>query len=470
MYQVVFCARLAFLVGCHTMILTNSSGGCIPNQKPGSVVILKDYVRDVNYHVLNHSANDVMFGRRHLPGTKTIDQGLAKILGQVAEQVNFPYYFGTYWYVMGPTYETGSQVQHIIKLGGSCVGMSTVPSILACANIGLRTCCLALCTNVAAGLSDEPLNHSVVVREANLAKKGFGAYVEKCILSIPDPGVNSSTFQLKLNERINYITENNNGIVWDSELYKRVNLGTYKDIYKDIIYIRSFLGNLLEINVGFGGKDTSSIKDNKDSKKLLIANREGPIPIWLLHHPFTMNVRHFECPIAFPLKTLINGWTKIAVSSSAQEAVLYFMLDSNKNLIVVLQGLQLEGLAFSEANYVINLLYGVIGHKNLYFMNVFTAFDTKNIYDKEEKDSYFDNNDDVDFKDSGTSTVISNKFALVKDWVDFEGGHARYPWPLFPPTDENADDTKVMFKYGFFGDFDSPSFSHCGEFIAKHFV
>eukprot|EP01084_Bolivina_argentea_P138442 243720_1 len=66
MFQVTFCARLAYLCGVHTLILTNAAGGCIPNQQPGSVVVLSDFIRDVNYTVLGHSANEGMFGVRHM--------------------------------------------------------------------------------------------------------------------------------------------------------------------------------------------------------------------------------------------------------------------------------------------------------------------------------------------------------------------------------------------------------------------
>ncbi|ETO10437.1 purine phosphorylase family protein [Reticulomyxa filosa] len=122
MYQIVFCTRLAYLVGCHTMILTNSSGGCIPHQKPGSVVIVNDFIRSAYYKVLNHSASDAMFGVRHPRGDHLLDPDLISLFGKVAEEMNFPHYFGSYWWACGPVYETAAQIRFIIACDGASVG------------------------------------------------------------------------------------------------------------------------------------------------------------------------------------------------------------------------------------------------------------------------------------------------------------------------------------------------------------
>lgn len=111
MYQCTFCVRLAYLCGCHTIILTNASGGCIPNQEAGSVVIMTDYIRDVDYRILDHSANDPMFGTRHQRGDDLIDQQLIAFFEETAKECHFTYYLGNYWWCHGPCYETKTQIQ-----------------------------------------------------------------------------------------------------------------------------------------------------------------------------------------------------------------------------------------------------------------------------------------------------------------------------------------------------------------------
>lgn len=449
MYQVTFCARLAYLCGVHTLILTNAAGGCIPNQKAGSVVIMTDYIRDVNYNVLNHSANDQMFGVRHMKCDKLLDKNITNLLLTTAKECEFPYYCGTYWWCMGPCYETASQIRFSIKTGAQCVGMSTVPSILAAKNIGLRVAAMSLCTNVAAGLADEELNHDIVVENAKAAAVGFTSFVEQSLLKIDDPSSynsyqfesNNNLHDLKLN--LSNLSMDIDTTSFDEYIYPRKYLGTYDALYKDIAYLRKFLSNVLDLKVTTNpdmagipqsrslsatpkSNDTSQKKTSSSSSQSLqskhkefqapidfapqkhlrphthkyhtlkgknvlnsnqftenIQNRNGPIPIWILHDPFKFDTATLQCPIAVPLKTLW-GFSSLTTSASARNAILNFGFDQHYNLIVVIVGLSLGGFSFDECNYIINLLYGILGHKNLYFTNMFYAFPSKTMYSDDE--------------------------------------------------------------------------------------
>eukprot|EP01084_Bolivina_argentea_P149755 261589_1 len=513
MYQVTFCARLAYLCGCHTLILTNAAGGCIPNQEAGSVVIMTDYIRDVNYTILAHSSNDQMFGVRHMKCNKVLDNQLTQMLITTAKECDFPYYSGTYWWCMGPCYETASQIQFSIQTGAHAVGMSTVPSILAAHNIGLRVAAMSLCTNVAAGLADEILCHDVVISNAEAAAVNFTNFVEAALLKITSPNNNdmmndyhSQLDNFKLN--LSQLTMNIDTASFDEFIFPRKYIGTYSDLYKDIAFIRSFLSNVLDLNISpmkkkksthniqrmppaietavssitppGGGNEKQFKFDNTSEKKTKefqapidfappaikvrsqshghvshtfssshhnksfqmkghivenIRNRDGPIPIWILHDPFKFDTTRLQCPISVPLKTL-SGFNCIITSTSARNAILNFGFDSHYNLIVVIVGLQLGGFSFDECNYIINVLYGVLGHKNLYFTNMFYAFPTKTMYseEKEEKEE-----------------IERGQYALIKDSVDFKGGFPRFPSPLFPPKEINTSDCYVRMKYGVFG-------------------
>lgn len=475
MYQVTFCARLAYLCGVHTLILTNAAGGCIPNQRAGSVVIMTDYIRDVNYHVLNHSANDQMFGVRHMKCNNLLDKNITNLLLSTAKETKFPYYSGTYWWCLGPCYETSSQIRFSIKTGAQCVGMSTVPSILAANNIGLRVAAMSLCTNVAAGLADEELNHDIVVENAKLAAHGFTNFVEQALLKIDNPdSYNSFQFEsnnlhdLKLN--LSKLSMDIDTATFDEYIYPRKYIGTYNEIYKDIAYLRNFLSNILDLKININDSNNISSLPQKTQKtpktppqiqktqkidfaphqyhtikgndiiinRDKIQNRDGPIPIWILHDPFQFDTATLQCPIAVPLKTL-SGWKAITTSFSAQNAILNFGFDQYYNLIVVIIGLSLSGFSFDESNYIINLLYGVLGHKNLYFTNMFYAFPTKTMYS------------DDDGEEEKKNDIPRGQYALIKDSVDFKGGFPRFPRPLFPPKEINTNDCYIRMKYGIFG-------------------
>ncbi|HAE23364.1 MAG TPA: hypothetical protein DCG47_13750 [Spirochaetaceae bacterium] len=70
---------------------------------------------------------------------------------------------GVYAAFTGPSYETPAEVRMASVMGADLVGMSTVPEAIAARYLGMRVMGLSCVTNMAAGISDEPLAHDEVV-------------------------------------------------------------------------------------------------------------------------------------------------------------------------------------------------------------------------------------------------------------------------------------------------------------------
>jgi len=435
MFQVTFCARLASLCGVHTLILTNAAGGCIPNQQAGSVVVTTDFIRDLNYTVLAHSANDAMFGPRHSRSDELLDRGLTELLIATAKETSFPNYSGVYWMCLGPCYETKEMVQFCIRCGAAAVGMSTVPSVLAAKNMGLRVAAMSLCTNVAAGLEDEELSHSVVVQNAKNAEKGFGEFVKTALLRMDDPAdyvppdaADGGLQRLRLN--LTRLAMEADPRSADELLFPRKYLVSYHQQYTDIVSLRRLLSKVLDLSPsGHSAKGR-------------------PVAIWLLHDPFAFDAATLRCPLSVPLKAL-SGFSAISSTASADSGVLHFGSggDDGRHLIVVVSGLTLSGMSFDECNAVINVLYGVLGHKNLYFLSLFHALPTATMYAAADCDRKPDGGDDQKQDDA----VRRGEYAVIADTVDFKGGFPRFPRPLFPPKETNCGDVAVRMKYAVFG-------------------
>jgi purine-nucleoside phosphorylase len=154
-----------------------------------------------------------------------------------------------------------------------------------------------------------------------------------------------------------------------------------------------------------------------------VSNPAGPVPVWIMHDPFWFDIgAHLDCPITIPLYEL-RGFRSIATTSSSRHACLTFGISDEGALIGVLSNLHLDGLSFDETNHLLSLVHGTIGHQNIHFLNLFTAFNTATMYNK-----------DVRTKKDG-------KFVLVKDYVDFHGGSPRFAFPLLPSTILDVDES-----------------------------
>lgn len=66
-------------------------------------------------------------------------------------------------------------------LGGSAVGMSTVPEVIAASHCGLEVLALSCITNLAAGILDQPLSGEEVIETAGKAGRKFTELLEKIV-------------------------------------------------------------------------------------------------------------------------------------------------------------------------------------------------------------------------------------------------------------------------------------------------
>lgn len=157
--SVVHAVRTAAASGCTTIVLTNGCGGLNPAWTPGTPVLIRDH--------LNLTAASPIEGAHFVDLTDLYSPRLRALARDVDPGLDE----GVYVQFRGPHYETPAEVRMAKILGGDLVGMSTTLEAIAARQSGLEVLGISLVTNLAAGISDQPLSHDEVL-EAGQAAAG----------------------------------------------------------------------------------------------------------------------------------------------------------------------------------------------------------------------------------------------------------------------------------------------------------
>ncbi|MEJ2583457.1 MAG: purine-nucleoside phosphorylase, partial [Acidobacteriota bacterium] len=109
------------------------------------------------------------FGPQFPDMSEAYDPELREIAQAAAEEAGFAVHEGVYVALLGPSFETPAEIRMLRVAGGTVVGMSTVPEVIAARQMGLRVLVLSFAANPAAGLVDRPLTHTEVLEEGEKA-------------------------------------------------------------------------------------------------------------------------------------------------------------------------------------------------------------------------------------------------------------------------------------------------------------
>jgi purine-nucleoside phosphorylase len=134
--------------GVGGLLLTNAVGGISEGFDAGSIAIVVDHLNLQGQSPLAGPA----FGARFPDLSRAYDPSFRSILRQCADAAGIVTRDAVLAAMLGPSYETPAEVRMLGRLGADIVGMSTVPEVIAAAEIGLRCAVLSLVANRAAGL------------------------------------------------------------------------------------------------------------------------------------------------------------------------------------------------------------------------------------------------------------------------------------------------------------------------------
>ena len=157
--------RVLGALGVRTLVITNAAGGLNPRYTVGDVMAIDDHICLMGLSCLAPPSS--MSGDRIArPAARHYDESLIRQATEIAGAGGFQLQRGVYVSVTGPSYETRAEYRAFRRIGGDCVGMSTVPEVLAASACGMRVLGLSTITNVARPDAPQVVSAAEVVEVA----------------------------------------------------------------------------------------------------------------------------------------------------------------------------------------------------------------------------------------------------------------------------------------------------------------
>ena len=180
--ELVIPVRTFSSLGAKNLILTNAAGGISLDYNPGDIVSITDHI--------NLTGDNPLIGKNlddFGPRFPDMSEVYSKQFLQIAESISknhFEFKTGIYAWFTGPTYETPAEVNFAKRIGADLVGMSTVPEAIVAKHAGMNVSAFSLVTNLAAGISDSPLDHNEVIEIAELSKVKLQTFMKEFLSQI----------------------------------------------------------------------------------------------------------------------------------------------------------------------------------------------------------------------------------------------------------------------------------------------
>ena len=151
--------------GASVLVLTNAAGSLRSDVGPGRLMAITDHINLTGVNLLA-GPNDSSIGPRFPSLRDAYDPALLGLLRGCAADIGVALAEGVYLAVSGPSFETPAEIRAFRVMGADAVGMSTVQETILARHCGMRVAAVSVITNLAEGMTDEPLSHDQTLRAA----------------------------------------------------------------------------------------------------------------------------------------------------------------------------------------------------------------------------------------------------------------------------------------------------------------
>ncbi|MBQ8482032.1 MAG: purine-nucleoside phosphorylase [Alphaproteobacteria bacterium] len=162
-------------LGITQMIVTNAAGSLRTSLPTGSLLLIRDHI--------NLSGLNPLIGQHEAPYfpdmSNAYDYDMRQKFLRIAAQENITVPEGVYMMVLGPNYETKSEVRLFQSFGADAVGMSTVSEVISAVHKGIKILGISVISNLCTGLTDKQQDHDDVLQQVQKSSVKLGMLIQK---------------------------------------------------------------------------------------------------------------------------------------------------------------------------------------------------------------------------------------------------------------------------------------------------
>jgi len=181
--EVTFPIRAFNRLGIRNLILTNAAGGIDVQLTQGALMVISDHLNLMGVNPLR-GPNDDQLGPRFPDMSEVYSRELQELATEEARSLGITVRRGIYAALSGPSYETPAEIHMLRSFGADAVGMSTVPEAIVARHMGMKVLGLSCITNMAAGISEAPINHEEVIETGQRVRETFTHLLRRIIAKI----------------------------------------------------------------------------------------------------------------------------------------------------------------------------------------------------------------------------------------------------------------------------------------------
>lgn len=180
MQALTFPIRVLKLLGIHTLLISNASGGLNLEFDNGDLMIVDDHINlQTANPLIGPNLNDL--GPRFPDMSRPYDPGLIQKVESIGAELGHKLHKGVYVAVTGPNLETRAEYRFLRLIGADVVGMSTVPEVLVARHMNLKVCTISVITDMCDPDNLHEVSLDDVIAVANAAEPKLTAIFARLI-------------------------------------------------------------------------------------------------------------------------------------------------------------------------------------------------------------------------------------------------------------------------------------------------